>query len=93
MFKDFDYISPELLSTHLESSEKSSSQTQNTDLGASNLTEEMQDLRLRGHGDWQINELEKFRQIISWNFYAKKNSAVTNGIFSILSIRSPTYIS
>ena len=51
MFKDFDYISPELLSTHLESSEKSSSQTQNTDLGASNLTEEMQDLRLRGHGD------------------------------------------
>ena len=48
MFKDFDYISPELVS----SVDKLSSQP-NTELsnGASNLPEEMQDLRIRGYGD------------------------------------------
>jgi len=56
MFKDFDWISPELLSSHLESSsDKSrqvpSQQQPNTDNGASNLTEEIQDLRIRGYGD------------------------------------------
>ena len=58
MFKDFDWISPELLSSHLESSSDKSRQVpsqqqpNNTDNGASNLTEEIQDLRIRGYGDW-----------------------------------------
>ena len=49
MFKDFDYISPELVSTV----DKISTQPNSTDIsnGASNLTEEMQDLRIRGYGD------------------------------------------
>jgi p70 ribosomal S6 kinase len=55
MFKDFDWISPELLSSHLESSSDKSrqvpSQQPNTDNGASNLTDEIQDLRIRGYGD------------------------------------------
>ena len=56
MFKDFDWISPELLSSHLESSSDKSrqvpTQQPNADNGASNLTEEIQDLRIRGYGDW-----------------------------------------
>ena len=57
MFKDFDWISPELLSSHLESSSDKSRQVpsqqqpNNSDNGASNLTEEIQDLRIRGYGD------------------------------------------
>lgn len=49
MFKDFDYISPELVSTV----DKLSATQPNTDIsnGASNLPEDMQDLRIRGYGD------------------------------------------
>lgn len=60
MFKDFDYISPELVSTRLEASDKTTSSSIRTqpsngatpDVGTtSNLTDEMQDLRIRGYGD------------------------------------------
>ena len=64
MFKDFDYISPELVSTRLEVSDKTTTSTGSSirtstssggatsDVGTtSNLTDEMQDLRIRGYGD------------------------------------------
>jgi len=64
MFKDFDYISPELVSTRLETSDKTTTSTGSSirtstssggatsDVGTtSNLTDEMQDLRIRGYGD------------------------------------------